>query len=686
MDILQVLQLVNVNNSVKKVLLVSLSVVFIINSNFLNASSKKENKTHIQNPLFEGESRYKIIQDQDIETENEEPAKPLEKSEEKKEDLSQRSQTIEFSSTDITQTKSSTIQRFLQSKGFLIMSTGGNGSKSELSYKGFTSFCVKVYVNGILANNSSTGEFDWNSIDLNSIEKIQIDEIPSFSDSEFAGCVVRITTKKITEKDEKNSRLLADFSSSSFERSFLDTFDTSIFYSSIQSDFNYNIGAKLSSSKNEFERSEHNYLNENNFSRIGNFLFDYSKPLNERLLFSGFHNFSYNHLKAYNTGSDLNTGIETDISTNNAIKLSYKNPLCSIFSDSTLSFNFGNVEYINDKKSDLIDNTTFSKISVDEVFSHYLDCSTGVNYEFSGENSRITIKNALAKKFYFFSKAMNNQQNTNTNFESEKQNKHHSEKSEIYIEPQIISLIWKTDEFDFTFLPRVNFYAYGFNFSVFRLCTLPTFNQLYWKETDYAKGNPNLQCEEGWTTFLGFRQTDFPLFMQYSFSYYKNKIRWGSENSKLFPVNLGEAIYNTATIGFNKKWEIKITPKSEDLKAEDLRFAINSDVTFTNANLLPDFNQIMWVPKWQSHVNFFIEYKNFSINTDYAFVGKRFISNENLHSYPAYHLVDFTISYKITREFESYFKVNNLLDQRIAYHDDYYMQSRKITFGVRMEK
>ncbi|MCR4789824.1 MAG: TonB-dependent receptor plug domain-containing protein, partial [Treponemataceae bacterium] len=83
-----------------------------------------------------------------------------------------------YTSQDIEKSAASSLPDFLQEKGFLILSSGGSGTKTEVSYKGFTSFCIRVYVDGVYANSPTTGEFDWNSIAIDSIESIVISEVP----------------------------------------------------------------------------------------------------------------------------------------------------------------------------------------------------------------------------------------------------------------------------------------------------------------------------------------------------------------------------------------------------------------------------------------------------------------------------------------------------------------------------
>ena len=71
---------------------------------------------------------------------------------------------------------------------------------------------------------------------------------------------------------------------------------------------------------------------------------------------------------------------------------------------------------------------------------------------------------------------------------------------------------------------------------------------------------------------------------------------------------------------------------------------------------------------------------------DYSFTGRRWTSNDNLIFYPEIHLVDFSINGKFSENVQGYLKVNNLLDQRVVYHDNYFIQSRKFTIGVRIQK
>ena len=157
---------------------------FLFLFSFLLYAETRNVKTHIENPSYGSSSRFQVIQNDDTAEQKKE-----------QEDLVQQEYSVQnktqneeahkriFDSQKINESKSLSVQEFLESKGFLVMTSGGAGSASQLSYKGYTSFCIKVYVDGILANNSTAGEFDWNSIDINTIEKIEIEDTPALSDT-----------------------------------------------------------------------------------------------------------------------------------------------------------------------------------------------------------------------------------------------------------------------------------------------------------------------------------------------------------------------------------------------------------------------------------------------------------------------------------------------------------------------
>lgn len=609
---------------------------FLFLFSFLLYAETRNVKTHIENPSYGNSSRFQVIQNDDTG----EQEKEQEYSVQNKTQNEEAHKRI-FDSQKINESKSLSVQEFLESKGFLVMTSGGAGSASQLSYKGYTSFCIKVYVDGILANNSTAGEFDWNSIDINTIEKIEIEDTPALSDTEFAGCIVRITTKNFQDK------LIIDTGVSSYQKNLFDTWYAKAFYAKSFEKFKFNLGTSLLSAENEFEKPSNLGTNLDNFSRQGNAHFGWNVRLSDNTSLSGKNSFNYNNLKTYNSGSSLNNGIETDISTFNNVKFSYQS--LTVKSDTDFLFNFANVEYINSRLTSNIDNTGFFKTGISENIKWLCDFTAAINFEWLSYNpssNRITANLGAGKKFQI---------------------------GKFSIEPQLATLIWFNQNFGIRLLPRLTMSFEGLSLSFFRECTLPTFNQLYWPKTSYASGNPTLNSEDGWSAFLGFKRDDFPLWAQYKFSYYGNKICWTSQNGKLIPANSADGIYNVVTLGIEQNFFDSI-------------LKVSLDATYTSARLCSTFKQIMWVPEWQAHAGICINVWRIIFNADYSFTGRRWASNENVFFYPEFHLLDITLTARCTDSVQAYLKVNNLLDQKIAWHDSYYIPSRKFTIGIKIEK
>lgn len=546
-----------------------------------------------------------------------------------------------YSSNDLEKSHASNLPSFLQEKGFLIMSSGGEGTKTELSYKGFTAFCIKVYVDGILANNPTTGEFDWNSIDINSIESIVVSETPQIGISEFAGCSVFITTK-----GHNTAILTTDTSLNSYENNFLDGVIQTINYSTNVNNFYFRIGATSLFSDNEYNTA----INQNkfNFSKMAGLNFSWNYNWNENLKFTGADTYNFNQVKAFGTSDALSSGLEEDYTSQNNITMTYEKN--NFRSQTIFSYFYGQVDYLNnfDSSGKDITTTNMQNISLRQnISSSYIDVSTGIRQEhlFSSEGDRLQLDLGFSHEFNF------------NNFS---------------LDPCLQFLYYDFNNFEF--LPRLTIQLFDMvTISGYRLLILPTFNQLYWPESGWSCGNPNLNPEQGWSVTASFKKNDFPIYGRFTYSYYENKIRWASVDGKLMPSNTANANYYVLVAGYDKSFLNNM-----------IDFQI--DGTMTQARLCETGKQIMWVPQFQIHSSISFNYKSFSALVDYSWTGKRYESNLNISAYPDFHLLDLILSYKINDEFMMYGKVKNLLDQRVVYHDNYYIPSRMWTIGFTFKK
>lgn len=553
-----------------------------------------------------------------------------------------------YTQEDIQNAACNSVPDFLQEKGFLIMSSGGNGTKTELSYKGFTSFCIKVYVDGILANNPSTGEFDWNSIDINSIESIVISEVPPVGISEFAGCSVFITTK-----GNQLSFLQTETAFSSYETNFMDGLYQSFNYGASKDKFYYRLGASTIFSDNEYNKDDVGQLpdpNKYNFARMANASFNWNYSINENHNLSGANSFAYNQVKAFGTSDSLSTGIEEDYTSQNNLTYTYEKD--NLRTQSIFSYFYGQVDYLNKYKrtgSD-IDKTQLQNVALRQNVSWLFDISAGYRQEhlFSSTGDRHELDFGLSKAF---------------------------EIGDFSITPCLQSIVYsQQDGWHFGLLPRLTVtYNDYLSLAAYRSFTLPTFNQLYWPASDYASGNPELTPEQGWACTISYNDKRLPFYGRFTYSYYENKIRWATVAGKLMPSNTANADYYVAVAGYeNDFWENHIH--------------LQADATVTEARLRSNHKQIMWVPEYQIHGNATFSYLNFQLLCDYSWTSWRYKENENLTYYPAFHMLDLNLNYQINQEFQVYAKVTNLLDQRVPYHDGYYIPSRKWTLGLKIRK
>ncbi len=581
------------------------------------------------------------------------------------------------------------------------MATGAYGSKQELSFKGFTSFCIKVYVDGVYANNPATGEFDWNSIDINSIESIEISEEPGLESSEFAGCIVYITTKT---QDYKKNGLSTETAISSYESNFFDSIYQNINYIGNSKDFFYKINAAFAYYENEYFKGSGGAINTFNFAHMGNAGFSWNAKLDENVTIYGSDSFAYNHVKAYATGPTLTTGLEDDYSTQNNFCADFKYD--NFETTTILSYFYGQVDYLeqysvtnpdinvtNTQSVGLRQNMTFkfdNDLPLNMTFAYKEDhsySSSADRHQLEGGVEKawnwdwFTLKPSLVLLTYGGTSSTSSSSSSTSS--SGASSTSASSASSASSTSASSGATWDASGlhaagWTFAALPRLTLELADVTVAAYRVFTLPTFNQLYWPSTSYAVGNPDLSAETGWAATVAYSTKDFPLFARFTYTYYENKIRWATIDGVLTPVNTSNADFYVGTVGYEQKvWQ---SEKS------DSYLKIQADFTVTQARLRETYKQIMWVPEYQSHASIFFKYKGLKTGVDYSFTSKRYKTNDNISSYPAMHLLDASISYLINEEFEVYAKGSNLLDQRVVYHDNYYIPSRKWTIGLKFQR
>lgn len=537
------------------------------------------------------------------------------------------------------------LSSLLASKGFLVMSSGGSGTTSTLSAKGFSGFCCKVYIDGVAANQSGTGEFDWNSIDINSIESITINEVPDFSTDQFAGISVNIKTRFVSEKSFSLKTL-----ASSYENSFLDTVTAAAEYRNFFFNTGIKINAEVKKSSNNYETQNNSTL-ENNWSSLGNLSGSFNTFVNNSLAISGTSKFFANTVKAFNTGSSLDTGVEKDFNSFQNVKIHYISGSGKIFSGNFTS-QFNLIDYAESKN-------VREKIKIHQSDLFF----TAENfYGFDG-SSTFTLENKISgeNKYRFH--------NTSKIFYT----KDFSSWIKFSLGGGMIFSVKTDGKPEAEFLPQITISSAktGLSFSAFREFTLPTFNQLYY-EGSAGKGNENLTAEKGWALLGNWKSpfTFFPAEISYTYGKYANKIRWAYKDGVLTPQNTGSGTFKTFCAKISKEFEYA---------------SFYGSITNNQAKL-ENGKQIMWVPQWQYTLSATVHFGKFAdTSLSWNYTGKRPQDNANLYWYDPVENLQGSVRLYFN-DFSLIFSADNLLDQRTVYHDSYPIPSRSFTFGFTFKK
>lgn len=541
-----------------------------------------------------------------------------------------------YDKEEIEKTNSINLADFLTKQGYTVMNTGGTGAMSNVSIKGYAGFCIKVYVDGVLANNPTTGEFDWNQISLDSISSIEIQNFPVENQLQFAGSVIKIITKSYGQKKFTSTTQVL-----SYEGSLFDTVEQADTFQGSTKKSVYKIGTNLRYAKNEY-LTPRNVVNDYNKSSLAQIDGSWNRYTSfGSLSATGF--LGTNKIKALHTGTSYDVGVEQDINS----RITLKSVIWGdkIWQTVGVNYNFVDVEY--DASINNHETTTVNDIEI--VYN--LDFKNGLN-----------LYNTVIEEWSPTMKAFRSQLQTKLSYE-----KQFTDWLKLY--SSVGTDIWYAQKFSYEIIPCVRLILpFGVSFAAYREFILPTFNQLYWNGSG-GVGNTNLEPENGWSGLISWKQFDF-IYANLQISRYGNKIRWTgkTENGVMTPENVGNAKYLTATIGSEHAWS---------------HFDYNGRINYTKATL-EDGNQIMWVPYWTGALNLNFNYRTFVWSINSTYTGKRFIANDNRAGYyKPYLLIDVSQSWNFTKNWTLVIKGANLLDQRYIYHDNYYAPGRSFLVIVK---
>ncbi len=216
---------------------------------------------------------------------------------------------------------------------------------------------------------------------------------------------------------------------------------------------------------------------------------------------------------------------------------------------------------------------------------------------------------------------------------------------------------------------------------------VPTFDDLYWPEDSYSKGNPNLNPEISRNFDIGIQfSRQNSSFIQaeifYFQNYVKNLINWAptADNPYFWtPQNIGKA--KIIGIESGLQW-------NSPANVIQFKVAHTWMQAIDNTEDSPDNGQqLIYRPNHKIDIIAGMNIGPIMVNLDYRIVSKRYINNENSRQLPPYELLNGNINTSITMDpIMIDFKIQgcNLLNKSIYLNDGYPLPGREVrlTFGI----
>lgn len=203
----------------------------------------------------------------------------------------------------------------------------------------------------------------------------------------------------------------------------------------------------------------------------------------------------------------------------------------------------------------------------------------------------------------------------------------------------------------------------------------PTFNDLYWPDEGWAKGNPDLRPEKGLTGELGI-DAKISKYILSSLTFYRNDfndlINWAEEGGVWMPTNIDSAVIDG--IEFSNKLYL-----TKDLES-------NIDYTFLRAKNDKTHKYLIYQP--QHKIDWSLAYKNldgFRLEVKGQFTDKRFHNANNTIKVKRFFVLSLNASKKFNNNFTYFVHINNLLNEDYQVIRNYPMPGFSITNGMKLE-
>lgn len=216
--------------------------------------------------------------------------------------------------------------------------------------------------------------------------------------------------------------------------------------------------------------------------------------------------------------------------------------------------------------------------------------------------------------------------------------------------------------------------------------SLPVFDDLFWAEDSWSKGNPDLKPEYGVNLDAGINYllNKASYSIQHELTFYRNRIDdlivWLPDStSKYTPTNVKHSVCR----GIEFSGELK-----KNWKVSFIQF--NYYYTYTLATLFNDDTdtkgfQRFYIPKHKAGASLTIKYKGIGLLYDQYFCSQRYI--DEMNTLPAYTLANLQLNFMLkTRKpaASAFLKVKNLYNTSYQVMNGYAQPLRNYSLGVNL--
>ncbi len=542
---------------------------------------------------------------------------------------------------------------------------GGYGTVSSVSLRGFSGKQVRVEVNGVPVNSPQSGDFDFTSINVESIERIEIDYGKS------PGGTIKIFTAANRAGDPDRKSLSIGFSNTSQtatdSAALVDTQRVQLESTITRSPFSLRTGAFATSAANRFgyrTSAGTPVIREGNDIRDAGGNLDLSVALPSLARVSLSSSLYAADKDVAGSEASLSSGTQNDRRTLTTIAVDLPRAGSDLL---------GAKAGITHAWTALAwkDASTFSNHDLHSILAHTawnLSGKAPVSLDFTGSLRYDRLDST----------------NTGTVDRHEAMvsaSVRHAKGRKTAVEASLAAAL--SSRHPAVLLPSVSFSTLAgdtaiVQASIFRAWKSPDFNDLYWNADLTAAGNPGLSGEESWTVSARCtieNGSDWEVEQSAFASWYFNAIQWQNSSGIWRPENVGEALYAGG--------ETRIAWKPEKGPGVTVTYNFIETRVLTGDLTFADNKQMPYQARHRLNIGIRGTLPRTVWYISSRYEGERYTGVLNVSTLPSFHVLDAGIAFDTGSSLVLSLDGKNLLGERYTLRDGYPMPLASITLGAR---